>query len=214
MKTLKIVVLLVLTALFFQDANAQIARNSFIIGGNLNFASNSGTRKVTGEPNQSKPTTFNATINPKIGYFVADNFAIGLDLNFTVNSLVDTSVGSNSTYTTTQLLTGPFVRYYFGLNEDVFLFLEGSAGFGLTSTREQGRNLSISVVNAGVGPGLAFFVNDFIAVEGIAKYNYVQSTFTSNYAGTGDVTVVDMNHNINFQLGFQFYFRAVEGGRQ
>lgn len=213
MKTLKITLLFVLIALFFQDANAQISRNSFIIGGNLNFASSSGTRKVTGLPNDSKPTTFNATINPKIGYFIADNFAVGLDLNFTLNSLVDTSAGTSKTYTTTQLLTGPFVRYYFGLNEDVFLFLEGSAGFGLTSTRENGRNISISVLNVGAGPGLAFFVNDFIAVEGVAKYNFINSSYSSNYGGS-DVTVTDISHNVNFQLGFQFYFRAVEGGRK
>ncbi len=229
MKTLKIALILLLSTFIYNTSDAQILRNSFLMGGSMNFDHNSGSTKRTegGQPTITitNPTTTVFGLAPRFGYFVADNFCIGLNLDFRLNSAT-----TPNTTTTTRLIAGPFVRYYAPLSDNVYVFGELSFGGGLDNTSEiVGQdttggitrpittNVGVTNIQVGVGPGLNFFINEYIAFEALAKYTYSNATSNFSYTNpqTNALTAVKsstVGNNIAVTLGLQIYFRAITSG--
>src|SRR5690554_1664089 len=90
-------------------ANAQegeptfgFSEGDFLIEGNIGFGS-------TNDKNfDVKTSSFN--FNPKAGYFISDDLAVGLDLGFGSNK---TEVAGTETAKTSTVGIGAFARYYF-----------------------------------------------------------------------------------------------------
>jgi hypothetical protein len=230
MKTLKITLFLAFS-LFFVGAKAQILQNSLLLGGSMNFDYSSGKTKTTGttgpDVTSNAPTTVNFGLSPRFGYFIADNVALGLNLDFKINSTSD-----DNTTTTTRLITGPFIRVYSPLSDNIYAFGEVSFGGGIdsrsvivgtdTTQRDNlGRPLytpvseTVSVTNLqlGVGPGLDFFINEFVAFETLLKYTYGNATYSFKPMGASQTEKhVTSSHNVSLTLGLQIYLRAVTAG--
>ncbi|MEO6550686.1 MAG: hypothetical protein ABIN94_21960 [Ferruginibacter sp.] len=137
-------------------------------------------------------TQFSLDINPKAGWFVANNLAVGVDVNLGLN----TQKGATSfTYG-----LGAFGRKYLGteytnLARTTKIFLEANAGFyGTNLTGTNITKTSTNGVGLGFGPGISYFITNNIALEALAKYNLT--------IGLGNSTT---NNNINIGLGFQIY---------
>lgn len=125
------------------------------------------------------------SLNPNIGFFVANNFAVGagLSINFSKQGEIKT----------TELGVGPYARYYVGKgNTKPFIVAEANY---LTATNKTGdiKNTSTGVGYL-LGAGFAAFVSDMVAVEGLAGYNYSDFNGTSGSGGFA------------MRLGFQLYF--------
>ena len=118
----------------------------------------------------SKITSLN--LLPKVGYFVIDNLAIGLDINLATTT--SKSGGSDTKYTTSLLSAGPFVRYYIP-SESVLPFLEAGGSFGtVTSKSDYNGNESKNKSSANTfwgGAGLAFPVGERVTIDLMAGYN-------------------------------------------
>lgn len=173
------------TAAFAFTATAQIQRGYYLIGGdiaNLNLGLNSG-----------KPFTMN--LSPKVAWFTSDNLAFG---GF-VDVGLATAEGQGTTFT---YGVGPLARYYFG-SPDVStattsarrssrFFLEGTVGL-------QGVNVSdgssTNGLGIGIGPGLAYFINQNIALEGLLKYT--KAFGFGNTSNGADI--------LQLGVGFQIY---------
>ena len=180
-----------------------------MIGGSIGFSTSSGETDVdlsgtsTNTIDGPNATVINA--NPKLGYFFADNFAAGLGIEY---SYLTTNEDNNEDRTSTDFLAGPFARYYVPLgNQDFYFFVEGSLGFGTTSTSEtpeSGEEVegSGSLFGGGGGPGLTVFVGDQIALEGLLRYNYVrtETEFNDDEVLTSKVNEVDVLIGINWYL--------------
>lgn len=222
MKTLKIALVLLLSTFLYNNADAQILRNSFLIGGSMNFDHNSGSTKntINGTTTStvSNPTSTVFGISPRFGYFVADNFCIGLNLDFRLNSTSD-----QNTTTTTRLIAGPFVRYYAPLSDNVYAFGEVSFGGGLDNTSviigqdtakntPVSSNVGVTNLQVGVGPGLNFFINDYIAFEALAKYTYSNAAYSYTDLNRNSIKSTSIGNNIAVTLGLQIYFRAITSG--
>lgn len=108
------------------------------------------------EPEPEK--SFSINVNPKAGYFVIDNLAIGLDLNmgFSIYDLGD----NNSSHTT--FAVGPFVRYYIPTPK-VLPFFELGASYGMMSDKTR-------LISFGGGIGLAAPVGERITIDIAAGY--------------------------------------------
>jgi hypothetical protein len=122
------------------------------------------------EPDPDKATLLNFI--PKVGFFVVDNLAVGLDMNFAYSR--SKSGGSNDKYTTTYLLTGPFVRYYIPVNK-IHPFIEGSASFGTLKDKsdyEQGDNYEYkdALHSFSGGAGIAAPIGEKAALDVMACY--------------------------------------------
>lgn len=168
-------VFLSLLLLAVAPAFCQTEKGATIVGGALSL--------------QTTKNNSNFAVNPNIGFFPANNFAVGgaLNLNFSKQGDVKNN----------QFGIGPYIRYYFGKSQTKpFFNLEGNYLNSKYETTDNGIKKTINTNGFGflIGLGFAAFVNDVVAVEGLTGYNY--SDFKNN-SGSGGFTM---------RLGFQLYF--------
>ncbi|MFT4092013.1 MAG: hypothetical protein QM640_00130 [Niabella sp.] len=158
-------------------SHAQTQKGWYIIGGSI--------ANIGGNTNEK---SFNLSINPKAAWFIKDNFAVGGQV--TLGFDAGRGRGPNINYS-----IGPMARYYF-TNEQVSLvkntvfFAEANAGIGGVN----GGGESTNGFDAGIGPGLAYFVTDNVALEALAKAN-VTTGFGSN----------GVAFKPNLSIGFQIH---------
>lgn len=166
-------------------ATAQLQKGYYLIGGDLASTS----------IGFSDGTPFNLNITPKVAWFRSNNLAIGGYVNLGLS----TAKGAG---TSTSYGIGPLARYYFGNDASVSTtttsarssgrwFLEGD--FGIQGINVSGGS-STNGLGVGIGPGVAYFVNQNIALEALLKYNKV-----FGFGNDGGQSVLALN------LGFQLY---------
>jgi hypothetical protein len=172
---------------------AQTQRDWFIIGGqlsnmNLDF--------------QKGGTSFSMDLTPRVAWFMQDNMAFG----------AEALIGVNASKGITQFRygIGPIARFYFadrtpkitnkaGINRRSNLFLDANFGFYGQNSKSSGEStVSTNGLGFGIGPGLAYFINPNIALEGLVKYN-----FTSNF--TNSIDVNKNSNSLSFRIGFQIH---------
>ncbi len=102
---------------------------------------------------------FSVNLSPKVGYFVIDNLAIGLDFGV---GLIANNIGTDDSNTTAWISAGPFVRYYVPTSK-VLPFLELGGALG-----SQGTN---TTVKYGGGIGLAMPLSERVMVDVLAGYH-------------------------------------------
>jgi hypothetical protein len=146
-------------------SRAQIAKNQWLMGGELNLS----YRK-----DALQKTTYN--ISPTIGHFIRNKFAVGARANFTNNSsgyYVNPNRNLNS--------IGPFLRYYF-LSKDQKVNLFGDAAY-LYSWAGASKLNSYEIKT-----GPAFFVSPSVALEFTVGYlhsKYVKFDYKVSEVRTG-----------------------------
>ncbi|MBC6492176.1 outer membrane beta-barrel protein [Flavihumibacter stibioxidans] len=148
---------------------AQTEKADWLVGGNFTL-------------NTTTNTTFSLT--PAAGYFFLKNFAAGGTFNFLYNKAGDDK--------TTAFGLGPFARYYFGKNNlKPFAHTE----YLFTSVKVEGPGFSSTSNGADffIGPGLAAFVNEHVAIETLVGYA------NSNYSGSSN------DGGLALRIGFQIY---------
>lgn len=159
---------------------SQIQKGNILVGGNLaNF--NLGLEK--GSP-------FSMSLEPKAGFFIKDNVAVGGYVNFGLQTLPG-STGSITTYG-----VGALARYYLGATEapsfikHTRIFFEGNAGI---SGKNVPNGSNTNGLGIGIGPGIAYFITPNIGLETLLKYN--------GLVGFGNTTAQsDLNLNVGFQI--------------
>ncbi len=179
----KISSLLLAAAFSVVAASAQTTKDWYLIGGNISDI---------GVNFQKNNTAFSFSLTPKVAWFIKDNFALGAQALIGVN----TSTG----FTSFSYGLGPVARYYFadkGLKNirKTRWFVDANVGFNGTNTKVSGSpSVNTNGLGLGIGPGIAYFVNQNIALEVLPKYNLV--------AGFGNAPT---NNAINVSIGFQIY---------
>jgi hypothetical protein len=158
---------------------AQLQKGSVLIGGDLagfDLGLNEGS-------------TFTVNLTPKAAWFIRNNLALGgyVDFGLATAKGAGTSVNYG---------VGPLARYYFpsadvNVAKSTRFFMEANAG--IQGVNAPGGN-STNGLGLGIGPGLAYFVTDNIALESLLKYNGI--------LGFGsDAT----SSRLSLNLGFQIY---------
>jgi hypothetical protein len=185
MKKNLLVLLIAVTALTV-TAKAQTQQGYYLIGGDLGGFS----------IGFSDGTPFNLNITPKVAWFKNDNLALGgfVDIG------LSTAKGAGTIF---NYGVGPLARYYFGApavnttttsaRRSSRFFLEGTVGLqGFNASGSSGS--STNGLGIGIGPGLAYFINQNIALEGLLKY-----TKAFGFGNDGGQS------QLQFGLGFQIY---------
>jgi len=119
---------------------------------------------------KDKITNFN--LSPKIGYFVIDNLAIGLDLN--VAYMKYKEGGSDpDTEKITMFTAGPFVRYYIPAGK-AYPFFEVNAAFGSLKWAWDGSSDDdvdkTNITSFGGGAGIAVPIGDRVTFDTMLCY--------------------------------------------
>lgn len=132
-------------------AMAQTDQGGWMFGAGSNLGFTSGKAD-----NDAEDATSNLELNARAGYFIIDNLAVGLDVNY----------GSESTdgVSSASMGVGPYLRYFLMENK-----LFGEAGFQYQSFSFDGENLG-SGSAIGIGAGYAAWLNDNITLEPMVRY--------------------------------------------
>ena len=158
----------------WRSATGIFGRGSFFIGGSgVGFS----TSPSDGESNFG--------LNPNIGYFVSDQWAVGASL---ILSAFRSELG-NQTFSTTTLGFSPFARYYFGTAQRFNPF--GTIGLDLvqrtSKSNGDGNTDSRNGINFGIGADL--FLTPYLALEGILNWQ----------------RVFDNSSTLSLQVGVQYF---------
>src|SRR5207245_2078635 len=109
------------------------------------------------------------------------------------------------------LSIGPFTRFYYFMTQKTALFGELNLGIGVSSFSRTDAASSGAALGGGIGPGLAFFINNIVSVEALLKYNYLRANLTGTENAVSQSIV---NNNLNLGIGFQLYFYRTGRGIQ
>lgn len=125
-------------------------------------------------------------VNPMLGYFIIDNLALGATLNMSSYKIGDD-------YKNTGFGIAPFGRYYIGPS-GVKLFVHAQFGY-LSNKTEQPpfEDDKSNGTQLTIGPGLAFFLNNHVAIEALLAYD--------KYGGDLDGSRIGLNIGVQAYLG-------------
>src|SRR5690554_3673591 len=155
----KLLIVIILFLLFFGKVNAQITEGNWMVGGSASF--NHSKYESFGDfPSKSKSTGMQ--LDGNLGYFVIDNFAVGVSPYFGFSN----SEGSNNSSTAYGI--GPFARYYFSPSDkmiNVFSQVGYRYGIGYAQGRKTGTNN-----NFDIKAGAVMFFNSSFGLEFTAGY--------------------------------------------
>lgn len=117
--------------------------------------------------------TVSINLLPKVGYFVVDNLAFGLDINLSLSNKTDGE--NNGKFTQKLFSAGPFLRYYIPMGK-VLPFYEVNGSFGsVKSTYEpaigETNDDKSSIMSFGAGLGLAVPIGEKVTFDILAGYN-------------------------------------------
>ncbi|WP_417557765.1 outer membrane beta-barrel protein [Mesoflavibacter zeaxanthinifaciens] len=190
-------------------ANAQeeqtfgFAEGDVIVEGNLGF--NSENDKNT----EIETSAFE--FNPKVGYFLSDDLAVGVQLMLDTDKETD-GMADTETKTTT-FGAGVFARYYFlDLGKRFKTYGEFGVGFDSAKTEVEVPGVDVddfktNGIGAGLGLGLNYFVKENIAI------NFALTDVLSFRSDKADVdgaeAVTSFNGNLNV---FNNFFQTVQFG--
>jgi hypothetical protein len=139
-------------------------------------------------------------INPRIGFFVADGFAMGLAANYSTNY---SEYGNNIVARSQSYKAGPFLRFYVKAG-GVAPFAEAEAGVWNRTDKISYSGTSATVKypgwTAGAGVGLALFMGEKAAIEG--KFGY----YTEQYREEDSILLEKRKYNqFRFSIGASFF---------
>ncbi|RAI99810.1 outer membrane protein with beta-barrel domain [Chitinophaga skermanii] len=192
MKKIHLLTLAVFTLFISSTAFAQTQKGNIMVGASLG--------NITGTFSDGSDK-FQININPKVGWFIKDNLALGVDVNL---GYAHTSFDNDSKLNDFNYGIGAFGRYYISDKSIEFskrsrFFFEANAGFAGTNskTKTPGGASSSSNTNGlalGFGPGLAYFITPNVGLEALLKYDVT--------VGFGSSTTVQ---RLGLNVGFQIY---------
>ena len=198
-KNLKISYVLFILTGFAAVATAQTEKGNFLLSGSgsLDFASislkleNDNTSEDAG-----KISTVEFT--PGVGYFIANNLAVGLE--FALSSASQKEDGDKYTETTTMLM--PFARLYFGKN-NVKPFVQAGIGPGWEKLGYSNDKETENLTGYEFDGGLAIFIGQNISLDFILGYGRA----TANITDYRNVEWKSTSSGIGGSIGFSIVFK-------
>ena len=167
--------------------SAKIKDGTVMLGGNLTGSYQKYNKKTTNE----KGDLITARLTTKSGYFFWPDIAIGLNaaLEYTSVNVDSTLYGSR----TTDLLAGPFVRYYWNSG----LFAELNLNAGVHTVRG---GIKTDIKSGALGIGYAYFLSEQISIEPLLSFDYRQ-----NQVNVNNVISKDTQFGPVLSIGVQAY---------
>jgi hypothetical protein len=187
MKT--IIASILLVGFVIVESGAQTTAGSFLIGGSAGVQRNKQHLEnlPPGTVVNTSPIT-TSTITPSVGYFVINNFMVGLQGNYSNWRQSQGGIKSR----TNSFSIGPVLRYYIPFGGKFALFPEASAAYSWSLSRSKGdasgvfldyKNKSINYIYK-AGAGVTWFVKPNIGIEAVLGYRQNNKKSTPSYTTT------------------------------
>ena len=205
--------ILSLSLLVFGFANAQevkeasafgFSKGNVFIEGQLSFESSKETLSAAGN-DVSELKISSVNFSPKAGYFVTDDFAVGVQLELVSGKREETTIipGAPTLVEETKVGgfgAGVFARYYFlKLGERFKTYTELGVGFGSAKVEDNSQETAkINTFGAGLDLGINYFVTKNIAISfGLADVLAFNSTKEENKVTGAETKSTGFNGNVN-----------------
>lgn len=190
---------------------AQTGKGAKYIGGSfyLNYNEAGYSQNITypqGSTQYFNTGILTLNLNPEIGFFLSDKWAIGLQAgysrvsgtetnNYYSNTLPADNYSNTRKYHTDIIGLGVYARYYWMLSDKFGIYPQ----FGISSNHVL-NNFTVGSLNVGGGPNVVFFPTKKLGVNmGFGNFNY-----NYNYQTNG--STVNLNLNSNFNFGLNYYW--------
>lgn len=144
---------------------AQTEKGTWTLSGKtgMNFTHSFSEVLPRTQPIQTSTTVNQFSVNPSVGYFVADNLAVNLSSAFEYTE----EDGANAT----QVSVLPGLIYYIPTQSQLRPFVQAGAGYGLISTKDSGQNTGkLGGFAFGGAAGVSYFINRYISIDLSAQY--------------------------------------------
>ena len=161
--------LLIVSVAFASATYAQTETGNWMVGSDLSFSYE--TRKVTTSTKVNNVTTdVDVTTNtfkfvPNLNYFVINNLAVGLGVEYQ-NTKVKGASNAHNTFA-----IAPNAHYYFPIGGNLAPFVGAKVGYAWDSVGSRDESKSRGLL-FGVKGGIAYFVNQGAALTGYLGYDY------------------------------------------
>lgn len=173
--------------------NAQTEKGRFLIGlsSNLNLTNPSGMGLSFGSSkyHSDDPTfvesdgdqNFTFNLKPRVGYFLMDNLAMGIDFDF--HYFRSENGGSGDIYEMLGFAGGPFLRYYYPIKNN-FLFGEVYGNYGKQTIKfDYAENLFLNdsesetlVANYGLAVGMSLSLTERTFFDCSLGYDFLRAS--------------------------------------
>lgn len=204
----KMIVLAVVGLFGTQFAKAQVAKGDFLVGGTVGI--NSTSIKPDDSNDDTKTTTTNFYISPKVGYALSDKWMIGVFATTDFTTKNEETPALDVKTKTSMITPGVFVRNYHMIGGSKFAFFgEANVGYGFGQTKIEDNKISTqSRLVANIQPGISYFVTKCFVIEGVfGGLNYTNET--SELEATNikaKSSTFDFQFTKQFGLGVSFLF--------
>lgn len=193
-----------------QAVQAQsIAAGTVSLGGGIGYSTTTNKFGVGQNSHEAKSSQF--SFSPTFGYFVAENVAIGLNLEIDTVTPFHSTGSSTTPDANVSLRIGPFVQFYKMFSEQ--FGLTGALGAGYLKLNETGFNsgqvytTKASGAYAQITPGIVFFpIPKFALSATIGSLGYTTLS-DDNDNITNRTTTAGAQFGLDkLQLGGTYYF--------
>jgi len=186
------------------STQAQTEKGTIMLGGNLAFES-----QKSDADNAKANTSFE--IVPNVGYFVADNMALGTGIGYSYDKRV-------GTFKNEAFVVSPFGRYYANVSDQFKFFgqlavpMEFGSTHAVNAQGDEGAKLGKSTqIGVALSPGFAFFPSKKVGIElalnGLSYTNLrVKDADDRTVKGSGYDNVSFGTNFFAPKLGIQFHF--------
>ena len=214
------------------QAQSAISAGTIALGGSIGYSSNnikaSGSAGNNTFTEEEKASQF--SLAPAVGYFIADNLAIGLSFSYQAFSNGNDYYRTSSPGTNraeldpaTVIRVGPYVQYYKMLSEQFGVLGTLSGGYQATKDLRYSGSGNNAVVQerkasglyAGLAPGVIFFpIPKFgisAAIGGLSydrlKYDYPTNSGTAPSGYESSASAFNLRFGLDqLQFGGTYYF--------
>jgi len=212
---------------------AQQNSNTWYIGGQANFYGN--TNDILDTLYSSTTQSQTSMIIPNVGYFIAENLSVGINIKYGIAHAVQTQnytlTNSNkiNTYTchTTSYGGGLFIRKQIELHEKFYLFVQGELNYMYQfqkNTKESTdtkvvyptsdpayQELTTHIVNITLFPGFVYKVSPKLGIQSSIGNIFFNNSIIENQSLLYDNHNKTSNYGISlnmdsFYLGLAYYF--------
>jgi len=194
------------TFVLSSTADAQTQKHNIMVGGNGSYVKKY-RQNINPVNNLSYGVTNNTYhLNTALSYFVVDNLAVGLSVNYRSDNAKNTEggekLGDGHFY-----YIGPILRYYF-LFDKWAIFPEAQIlkVSGINHSYSLQNKFTNSTDGSGykVGVGTSYFITRNVGLEGLLSYSSENTTLNNDF-NMGSPHAKVKKSGINFSIGIQFY---------
>lgn len=187
------------------DSTFGFSEGDIFVEGNIGFNSSTDKDEVVigGVTTSVETKTSGFDFNPKVGYLIADNFAVGVELGFGKSK---EEAGSVISQDVSSFGGGVFARYYFlELGKRFKTYSELGLGYATAKnkvpTGTETTTETANIISAGLDLGANFFVTEKIAItfgimDILSVSNNKTDVSTSNVPGKATTSGTDVSFNL------------------